>query len=202
MNKKSEKQANDLRAKAVAASEAHTKSALALAETLFEIYYGGVVVGREEIPLYQAWKYDTFHDYVESELGMHGSTARRYVHVHDTLVLGAGVEQERLPKSITKLMQLSRIAQSPGRSVKGWLKRANELTCCDFEAAVDEELGTKGPHKNFSFYMKFSQIASLHRQLKRAKEVLGTATNGETLTEVFTQWSDLQSSTTKLRKVG
>lgn len=203
MNKKSDKQATDLRAKAINAAEAQTKSALTLAEVLFEIFYGAVVIGKDEISLVHAWKFENFHEYVEHELGMHGSTAHRYVQVHDTLVLGAGIEQDKLPKSITKLMQLARLARSDRdqRGLKGWLKKANELTCCEFEAEVDEALGTKGPHKNVSFYMKASQITSMYRHIKRAKEVLGTHTNGETLSEIVTQWSDVQASTAKLRKV-
>ena len=201
MNKKTEKQASDLRGKAIAASEAQTKSALILAETLFEIFYGCVVIGSKEVPLVHAWKFDNFHEYVEHELGMHGSTAHRYVMVHDRLILSAGVEQEKLPKSITKLMQLCRVAGSEGQNVKGWLKRANEMTCCEFEAAVDEALGGKGAHKNISFYMKFSQVASMYRHIKRAKEVLGTHTNGETLSAIVDQWSNVQSTTSKLRKV-
>lgn len=203
MNKKTDKQADDLRSEAIDAAEAQTKSALALAKILFEIFYGSVMIGKEEISLVQAWKFDDFHEYAEHELGMHGSTAHRYVRVHDTLVLGAGIDQDKLPKSITKLMQLARLARSDRdlRAIKGWLKRASEMSCCEFQAAVDEALGMKGPHKNVSFYMKSSQITSLYRHIKRAKEVLGTHTNGETISEIITQWSDLQTSTTKLRKV-
>jgi len=203
MNKKSDKQASDLRAKAIDAAEAQTKSALALAEILFEIFYGSVLIGSKEFSLVQAWKFESFHEYSEHELGMHGSTAHRYVQVHDTLILGAGLDRDQLPKSITKLMQLARLARSDRdqRGLKGWLEKANEMSCCEFEAAVDEALGTKGPHKNVSFYMKSSQITSMYRHIKRAKEVLGTHTNGETLSEIVNQWSDLQTSTTKLRKV-
>lgn len=203
MEKKTELQAKDLRGKAIAAAEAHTKSALALGEILFQIYYGSILIGNKELSLAQAWKFENFHEYVESELGMHGSTAYRYVMVHDTLVLGAGIDQQQLPKSITKLMQLARLARSDRdqRGLKGWLKKANEMTCCEFEAEVDEALGGKGGHKQVSFYMRNAQATSMYRHIKRAKEVLGTHTNGETLSEILTQWSDLQASTTKLRKV-
>lgn len=195
-----EKEATDLRARAKDQAEALTKSALVLAETLFAIHYSTVFVGSAEMSLVQAWKFESFHEYAEVELGIHGSTAMKYVSVHDSLILGEGMIRDELPNSITKLIQLTRIARSKGRSVKSWLKRAKEYTCCELENAINEELGERGTFKTKAFYMTSSQVNTLNRYLRQAKDVLGTSTNGETLAKIVKQWSDLQQ-TTKLRRV-
>jgi len=188
---KTEKQAADLRSKAIEQAEAHTRTALALAETLFAIKFSSVKVGGREMPLVVFWKHEDFHEYAEHELGMHGSTAENYVHVHDVLILSEGVKKEELPHSITKLIQLARVAKTPGVKLASWLKKAAEMSCCGFQAAVEEELTGKPSHRTWAFYLSNKDIRSIERGIKRAKEILGTKHNGETLAHIVDEWTQV-----------
>lgn len=197
-----DRQASELRERAKTAAQAHARSALTLAAVLFEVYYGTVRIGSESVPLVRAWKYDDFHEYAEHELQMHGTTAYGYVAVHDTLILGAGLDPKDLPPSITKLRQLARIAREKGKSITVWIKRAHDMGCCEFQNAVDEHLGlTSITHSRLNFYIKSTQASQIQRNIKRAKESLGTKTNGETLATIVKQWSDLNDRSSKIRKV-
>lgn len=198
---KTDKQAEDLRAKALDQAEAATRTALALAETLFAIKYSVVKAGGKETPLVQVWGHDDFHEYAEHELGMHGSTAEGYVHVHDVLILGEGLKVADLPKSITKLLQLARIAKKTGQSTKAWLKKAAEMSCCEFQEAVEEELTGRPSHRAWSFYLANKDLKTIERGLKRAKELLGTTHNGETLARIVDEWSGVAETTSRLRPV-
>lgn len=196
---KTEKQAADLRAKALDQADAATRSALALAETLFEIKYSIVKIGGKEVALVQAWKWDDFHEYAEHELGLHGSTAENYVHVHDVLILGEGLKPADLPKSITKLMQLARVAKRTGQNTKAWLKKAADMSCCEFQAAVEEVLTGRPTYRTWAFYLANKDLKTIERGLKRAKELLGTTHNGETLARIVDEWSGVAESTNRLR---
>lgn len=198
---KTDKQAADLREKAKDHADAATRSALALAAVLFEIKFSVVKLGGAETPLVVAWKWDDFHEYCEHELGMHGSTAESYVHVHDVLILSEGLKTEDLPKSITKLIQLARVAKKQGQNPKAWIKKAHDMSCCEFQAAVEEELTGRPLHRGYSFWMSNKDIRTVERALKRAKEILGTKHNGETLAAVVDEWAKVADSTNKLRVV-
>lgn len=211
-NLKTEKQAVDLRAEARALAEAHTRSALVLAEKLFEIKYAVVKLGGKEIPLVEFWKFresDThtaFGEYVEHDLGLHESTAENYVHVHDVLILGEGLKPEQLPSGITKLIQLSRIAKKlpAGQTLKSWLKKGQDFSCCEFHHAVEEAVTGKSTHIAWSFYLSNKDQKDIKRGLARAKEILKTKHNGETLAMIVDEWCELaQSNRMRLiRKAG
>ncbi len=197
-----QKEADDLRTKAKDQIQAQTKSALLLAATLFDIYHSKVLLGGKEMSLVEAWKYDDFHEYAEHELGMHGSTAKRYVEVHDTLILSEGVDETQLPDSITKMMQQARLARAERGVGAAWLKKARDYSCCELEAAVDEELGEAGRGScRHQFTFSPTQFNNLKRELRQAKDILGTTTNGETLSKIVKEWSALRAQTAKLRRV-
>jgi hypothetical protein len=195
---KTEKQAVDLRATAKTHAEAVTRAALVLAETLFEIKFSSVKLAGREQPLVESWGHEDFHEYAEHELGMHGSTAEAYVHVHDVLILGEGIAKEDLPPSITKLIQLAKVAKRQGENVKAWIKKAKESSCCEFQALVDEALTGKITHRNYAFWMANRDIKNVERGIKRAKEILGTKHNGETLSQIVSEWC-VAAESNKLR---
>jgi hypothetical protein len=191
--------ARALRKQAKALTEEHAAVALRLADTLYSIFYCTVRAGDKEINLVQAWGFKSFHDYAEEELGMHGSTGFRYVKIWDRLIVECELKPAELPASITKLVQLSRL---PKRDVRGWLKRAGELSCCALENAVSEHLEGRGAKHHVSIQMSWSDAKRLYAKLRRAKEVFGEETYGRALTKAMEQWAELEAKTHKLRKVG
>lgn len=170
---------------------AQTGSCLALAAALHRVFYGEVeMASRAWKPPYEAWGFQDFHDYAERELGMHGGTARRYVRVHEELIDSPNIKirNEKLPNSITKLMQLTRVARMEPTRLIDYIRESHRLSCCELEAKIDREFTKKASYRSVSFHMRGTSAATLMVRLRRAMNQLDIETYGEALVTVVEQW--------------
>jgi hypothetical protein len=130
-------QASTLRNDLQSAMAEHTKACLRLARGLFESYYGTVTVKGVETPLYNAWGFESWDEYVENELSIHMGTARSYVRVHDELVIRRDFPEGHLPNSISKLRLLARVSARPSTDGRE-LNRLDRTERASFRAVTSK----------------------------------------------------------------
>lgn len=84
---------------------------------------------------YKKWKYETFEEYVEKELGITSREARYWKAIYKKFVLDLGVDGERL-KGIhwCKLRVLVPVVTQ--KNVREWLKKAESMYFSDLEEMV------------------------------------------------------------------
>jgi hypothetical protein len=195
-----EKEAKDKREAIRAAATEHTRVSIHLAKLLFDVYFGHVMVGKEEVPLTLAWGWEKFDEYAERELGIHKGTAHSLIRVYDELIVHRQFEEKDLPDSITKLKQLAKVSRQNKGGLSEWIKKARDMSCCEFEEAVEHETGGgKVRKKNLSFYVKWAQAKRVMGTIREAKEEFGDTTTGEALSHIIEQWGDLRQKTAKIR---
>jgi len=192
-----ESYATEVRTKLRSLMDASTKTALAVAELLFGVYYDSVKTKSGDVPIWQAWGFESFGDYAEVELEIHHGAAMAYVFVWDELYVRRSFEPGVLPNSITKLKQLARISRKhrgDTREILRWVARSKEMNCCEFENAVDQEFGERGRRRTIGFVLKWTKARELMKAVGSAKEEFGVSTNGEALTQIVDEWLDYKKS--------
>jgi len=196
--------ASALRKAAIEKSEQTTQSVIELAEVLWRTYYDQVNIGGNAIPLWEAWDYKSWYDYVERELGIHQSTAAGFRRIHEVFNVDlAGSWDKAKTPSYTKLKILARVVTKA--NVNSWLIKASKLSCCELEdEAMHYLYGRKrsGRLHNFVAYVTKTE-------LRKIKEVIETARGdfedmdrrGEVLVKVLEEWQNIHKRTRKLRVV-
>lgn len=166
-----------------------SNAAVDLARALHRIYYGEVETKGAWLPCYVIWGFDTFHDYAEHELGMHGWTARRYVRVYEELIdsPNADIKNEHLPNSITKLMLLSRVSRMEPTRLVQYVRDSNRLSCCALEAKINREFTKQITYRSVSFHMRSSSVRTLMVRLRRHMAQTGIKTYGAALVSLVQQ---------------
>jgi hypothetical protein len=197
-------QAASLRQNVRDAMGAQTKATIHTAELLFDVCYGTVHQGHADVPLAVAWGHDDFDEFAEHELGMHQTTARGLVLMYEELYGGRHDDQTQgtYPNSITKLRQLSRVSKrtKDERTFKSWVGKSKEMSCCEFEEAVEAEFGEgSGRFKRLGFSLKLSHYTALLRKLRGARESFGVHSNGEALSKIVDEWSEMHERTDRVR---
>lgn len=134
-----------VRQAARASDEAHFEFCCAL----HAIYYG--VVGKDDQPVWESYGYGSWHDFVEKEVGLHSTTTLQMVstaHFYTVRMVDVW-EGQILPR------QMMRALASAGRKIvtkenfEAWMRRAMDMTPCDFEHALAGKHRKK--HLGFSF---------------------------------------------------
>lgn len=195
-----EEYATEIRKKLRGLCDQHTNATLALCEILFKAYHAVVKTNEGEIPVHQAWKFESFDAYVEDELEIHHGTAMAYINIWDELYIRRSFDPGVLPNSITKLRQLARISRKyrgDMRNMLRWVARSKENNCCDFENLVDQEFGERGKRKGVLFTIKWARLRPLMKAIEEAKEQFGVSTKGEALTQIVEQWASLRPQARK-----
>lgn len=195
-------EAEKLRQKVRDAIGAQTKATIHTAALLFDICYGEVQQGNGTVPLAVAWGHDDFDEWAEHELGMHQTTARGLVILYEELFVKREYPEGTYPASITKLRQLARVGKraKDERSFRSWIAKSKEMSCCEFEEAVENEFGEgSGRFKRLGFSLKLSQYTATLRKLRMARESFGVHSNGEALSKVVDEWAELHASTDRVR---
>lgn len=182
-----------LRDDVLAMAETQTKVTLKLAELLHEVYYATIRQNTGEVPLVVAWGHDSFDEWAEHELGMHQTTARGLVSLYDELVAKRALDPELLARiKITKLRQLAKASKQSKdeRSFKSWVSKAVEMSCCEFEHAIDEAFGgAEKKWKPFTYSIPLGQYTSFLKTLRQMKERYGVSSNGEALVRALKEVS-------------
>jgi hypothetical protein len=183
--------ANSLREKAVLLRARERGSQLETASVIYDLYYGDVEIGKGFMPLWKFFGYDSWFDYVETEVGMHVSTAAGYRMVHDVFMVRLkGKWDPEIMPSFTKLKALTRVVDA--KSVNSWFRRANSVSCCLLEEEVLEHLYGKkksGANRHFTALLTDRQITSVNSIIEIGrKEFPELESRGDILTKILEQW--------------
>jgi hypothetical protein len=198
-----EAEATELRAAVKKAKEASTRSSLALAELLFKVCYGSVRKGGADIDLALAWGHDDFDEFAEHELEIHQTTARSLVVLWEELFERRRYSIDNLPHSMTKLRQLAKVSKkagTDGRTMNGWVAKAREMSCCEFEAAVDDAFGESKKYRPLGFRVKLSKFPAFMKRVKSARDSFGVQSNGEALSMIVDEWYEQHQKEDRTRK--
>jgi len=196
----SQSSANKLRDKIVALCGQERKAQLEVAEAVYELYYGTVEVGGGELPLWSFFGHKSWFDYVETEVGMHVSTAAAYRMVHDVFMVRLkGKWDQNEIASFTKMKALTRVVE-PG-NVNAWLKRANSITCCALEEEILEHMYGKrkaGAHRHFTAMLTSRQLTSVNAIIEVGRqEFPELESRGAVLAKILEQWDAAVAKKTK-----
>lgn len=200
--------ATKLHDRLVELTRSDVKQRMEIAECVYELYYGAVEIGSEEVELWRFLGFRSWFDYIETT-GLHVSTAANYRLVWDKFGIKLkGKWDQSLNVSFTKLRALCPVVDE--KNVNAWLKRAESMTCCKLDDEVFRAVwGVKRnrPARNFMAKMTDSQLQNINKVLELAQEQFPHAQGrGELLSKIIGQWSaavrQSDGIVKKLRAVG
>jgi hypothetical protein len=117
---------------------------LVMAELLYTIYDTPVGGDRKNIPVWQAWGYTNFGDYVEDELGIHRKKAQRLRHIwwrlaaDDLKTLDPELRKRLIALGMSKVRELLRVL-TPQNAEK-WIDMAENGPFTGLDAAIAKAL--------------------------------------------------------------
>ncbi len=192
--------ANKLRDKIVLLCGQERKAQFEVAEAVYELYYGTVEVGGGELPLWSFFGHKSWFEYVETEVGLHVSTAAAYRMVHDVFMVRLqGKWDQSITPSFTKMKALVRVVDA--KNVNAWLKRANSISCCALEEEIHEFLHGKkktGANRHFVTMLTTRQLTAVNSIIEVGRqEFPDLESRGEILTKILEQWDAAVSKKTK-----
>ena len=166
-----------------------------LAGFLHETYVGTAEVGDGELPLWEAWGFKSWGDYVEHELQIHASTASSSRRAYEMFEISLGGIWKGWPQvSFTKLKALCRVVNT--KNAKAWLKKASEMSACQLEEEIQHSIYGRersGPTKTFVAHMPSSSLKEAKRILEDARAEFPEADRrGDVLIQVLRQWDVLR----------
>ena len=178
--------------------ETSSQSNFDLCQVLYETHRAVVSVGGDIMFAYQTWGYKTWFDFVETEIGLHETTAFGYVKVYEVFgVELANAWDTGKPLPITKMKILS-AANLTKSNVRGWLKKAEKMTCCQLVAEV---YGTV-EQAHFNASVTKTGLRDINRALDAARASFGEdLPKGDLLVKMLNEWTDIRKKTRKLRAV-
>lgn len=194
--------ANKLRSQALKVFTNATRASFAMAAMLYETYYGtiqsgdGSKLGRESIPLWEAWGFKSWNDYAERELEIHQSTAASYRRVHEVFQIKIGGNWDsKYSVSFTKLRALCRVVTP--ENVNVWLKRASKMSCCEVDEAVQAVLHGKkraGANRHFAVFLTNRELIQINSIIEVGHQKFPEVERrGEILTKILEQWNQLSA---------
>jgi hypothetical protein len=178
----------------------HTDASIQLASALFYARYG-TLKGSSKT-LVEAWGFPDFETYAEKELLIHGGTAKAYVRVYDELCVRRKFDEGVLPPSFTALRELSKVSRklTDQRELHRWIKKAHELTACEFKDEVEKEIyGRAGKRRSLGFSMPWGAANRCMKRIREAREAYGFKTNGEALERILTDHSVGKRTASEIR---
>ena len=159
-------------------------------------------MGKQEVPLYSVWGFESWEEYVETELGFHYSTATGYVNVWDTFFVRFGdtVDKTLLPKSITKLKALAKVVKHS--DVNAWLRKANKMTCCEVDHAIEISIygGRSRRTRTLHAPVDAKGLDTINAAVLALREEMPEEGRGDAIAIICDQWLKIHKKT-KLRRV-
>lgn len=193
-------EANSLRKKAQDFTNKSAKAAFDFGALLYEIYFSDIKVGKEVIPVWRAWGYETWFLYCECELHMHAATVNSYRNVYDIFGVqldGMWNKKDILP--ITKMRSLLKVVNE--NNVKSWVKKAKKLSCCDLDDEVEYALtGKKTRLRHFTARMDDKSFTEVKNIISDAREDFDGLDKGEVMARIFRQWNHMHKSAKRFKK--
>lgn len=183
--------AEKLREKAILLAGNHTKTAMELAEVLYNTYYGEVNYAGGNLQLWEAWGFKSWFDYVENELGIHQNTAAGYRRTYEVFEIKcAGEWDKKSGVSFTKMKALARVVNKV--NVNSWLKKAKTMSCCELEDAVLASIYGKqksGVTRHFSAFLTDRELIKINSILEVGYQKFPNCERrGEVLTKILEEW--------------
>lgn len=183
--------AKSLRDRALAAARAETRVSIEYAEVLWATYNGAVTIGGSPIPVWEAWDYKSWNDYVERELEIHITPARAYVRMYQKFYIDLkGEWDEALLVSMTKMLALCKVVKKTNADY--WLKRAAKMSCCELNEAINQALyglKRKGRNRAFLAMLTNKELSNVNAILEVAKVDFPEAESRADLTlAIFEEW--------------
>lgn len=180
------------RVKSVVAESA--KSNFDLCQVLYETSRSVVSIGGNIVFAYETWGYKTWFDFVEAEVGLHEQSANAYVRVYEVFgVELAGAWDTGKPLPITK-MRILTAANLTKTNVRGWIKKAESMTCCKL---VSEIYGT-AELAHFHASVSKRGLGDINRALQAARDSFGEdLPKGDLLVKALNEWSDYRKKHSK-----
>jgi hypothetical protein len=71
-----------------------------------------------------------------------------------------------------------------------WVGKAREMSCCEFEEAIEAEFGSDRKFRPLGFRLKLSKYSAFMRKMRSARESLHVASNGEALSMIVDEWHE------------
>jgi len=178
--------------------EANAQSNFDLCQLLYETDRSVVSIGGDVVFCYQTWGYKTWYDFVETEIGLHETTANAYRRVYEVFgveLAGAWDTGKPLPITKLKILTAATITKSNARA---WLRKAEKMTCCQLVAEVygTEEL------KHFTASVTKRGLSDINRALDTARDSFGEdLPKGDLLVRMVNEWSNIRRKSKRLRAV-
>ncbi len=195
MSTLSTQDANNLRKKAVEATQQNTSSVLLLAVVLWDTYRFNVKFNGIESSLWEAWGYKTWFEYVEHELGIHQSTAAAFRRIHEVfnIELEGCWEKDIFDQlSATKLRALCKVVNK--KNVNGWMRKAVKLSCCALDEAIiasqNGGLRANSVH-TLAILCTQSEQKKMREIITRAKDEMGVDRPGKALLRILQEWQQI-----------
>lgn len=190
----SKAEAKYLRQRTLNGAQSICRSSLEFARALYEVKTGVLEIGKGEMPLYEAWDFESWEDYVERELEYHKGTADAYVRIHHTFfVKFAGMwTADLMPKSITKLRALSKVVLAS--NINSWFRRASSMTCCELEDVVESSMTgaqRRGRMRTLHVPLSSKELMMVNNAVVRMREETGIVKRGAALAKVCEQWREM-----------
>lgn len=200
----SRKKADSLLGKLRSSIKHSSKANFELCCLLFRCSNSIVYVGDDPVFVYETWGYETWHQFVETEIGVHENTANTYCkigRIFGHVLRSFWNEEDLLP--ITKMAILASWGGLNSQNVESRMKWAKKKTCCQIQ---HELLG-----KPESVIMSFSVYANEQKHINDAIEIARSEirngkkmTRGEIMAIMTKQWAEIasQNKLGKLKLVG
>lgn len=160
-----------------------------LAALLYQTFTATVRVGDSFLPVYQEWGWQTWEDYVETEVGLHKRTAKSYVLVYETfeIKLKGAYDERTLPQSFGVLRDLCAVVNR--KNVKDWFRKTSGKSRCDVVEMIEAE--AYGGQPRAMAELRVTMTKKQRKLVQRAIEAVRQAypqfsTDGECLAEMAT----------------
>jgi hypothetical protein len=74
------------------------------------------------------------------------------------------------------------------------------MSCCEFEAAVDDAFGESKKYRPLGFRVKLSKFPAFMKRVKSARDSFGVQSNGEALSMIVDEWYEQHQKEDRTRK--
>ena len=173
-------QANQLRKQLREASTASDQAWIEQCRLLHTVYYSGYT--DELKPIFELWGFESWHDYVEIELGLHVTTANAMLTVAQFFYVRCKDHWDGTIVSRQRMRALARAPQVTPENVNSWLQKSQDMTVCQLEHKLENK---RVPTKKVTFNLAESDAELLSKALDDLMKTGEYGTRGEALLSLF-----------------
>lgn len=157
------------------------ESYLELGRHLYNVYYGDY---------WEEWKFESFEDYCQEELGFAERKAKYLFTIWKKLQVDLGIAKRKLEKiGWTKASKIVNIVDE--KNVEKWLDRARTMKVKELEKAISKYKGKPGSDEDWhmvNFKLADEQFENLQGALTQAEVESGSDARGHNLDLICTEF--------------